>query len=222
MAGVVVLGSAGTAVAAVSAHGSAREAGRRSLERASVAIQDAVARNLDLLRGVDALAADGEVTRAEFEAFANDVQPASQFAAIAHEIVVPDAERAAFEASRGYPIRDKAGAGFQIAAARPEHVPVVDVWPVTDASRTVIGFDIASDPGRAEALARARESLAPSLSAAVGLASTDKPGVFAIHRTTDVRSAPVRGGGAAGWPTNTKRVRALGSSTTPSAMVPSR
>lgn len=181
MVGVVVLGSAGATAAAWSAHGSAREAARRSLERATVAIQDAVARNLDMLRGVDAMAADGEVTSAEFKAFADDVLPATEFEALAHEIIVPDAARAEFERTSGLPIRDKVGAGFVRSAVRTEYVPVVDVWPLTDASRTVLGFDVASDPGRAEALRRARTSRAPSLSAAIGLASSDAPGVFAIH-----------------------------------------
>ena len=181
MVGVVVLGSAGATAAAWSAHGTARDGARRSLERATVAIQDAVARNLDVLRGVDAMAADGEVTSAEFQAFADDVLPATRFDALAHEIIVPDTSRADFERGRGLPIRDKVGATFTRSAVRPEYVPVVDVWPLTDASRTVLGFDVASDPGRADALQRARTSLAPSLSAAIRLAGNDAPGVFAIH-----------------------------------------
>lgn len=50
-------------------------------------------------------------------------------------------------------------------------------------------------------------------------AASRAPGALSMRSTTEVRSAPVRAGGGAGGPTRTKRVRALGSSTTPSARV---
>ena len=52
-------------------------------------------------------------------------------------------------------------------------------------------------------------------------AASSAPGAFSIRNTTDVRSAPVRAGGGPGGPIRTKRVRALVSSTTPSASVAS-
>ncbi|COZ26231.1 Uncharacterised protein [Mycobacterium tuberculosis] len=48
-------------------------------------------------------------------------------------------------------------------------------------------------------------------------AATSAPGWLSMRSTADVRSAPVRAGGGPGRPTRTKRVRALDSSTTPSA-----
>ena len=48
-------------------------------------------------------------------------------------------------------------------------------------------------------------------------ADTSALGALLIRSTNDVRSAPVRAGGGPGGPTSTKRVRALASSTTPSA-----
>ena len=49
------------------------------------------------------------------------------------------------------------------------------------------------------------------------IAATSAPGTLSSRSTTDVRSAPVLGGGGPGGPTNTKRVLALGSSTTSEA-----
>src|SRR3954463_11290690 len=49
------------------------------------------------------------------------------------------------------------------------------------------------------------------------IAETSAPGTLSRRSTTDVRSAPVRGGGGPGGPTSKKRALALGSSTTSDA-----
>ena len=49
------------------------------------------------------------------------------------------------------------------------------------------------------------------------IADTSAPGTLSSLNTTEVRSAPVLGGGGPGGPTSTKRVLALGSSTTSEA-----
>src|SRR3954452_13919348 len=49
------------------------------------------------------------------------------------------------------------------------------------------------------------------------IAETSAPGTLSSRSTTDVRSAPVLGGGGPSGPTSTKRVLALGSSTTSDA-----
>ena len=48
-------------------------------------------------------------------------------------------------------------------------------------------------------------------------ADTSAPGTLSSRNTTEVRSAPVLGGGMPGGPTNTNRVLAFGSSTTSEA-----
>jgi hypothetical protein len=52
---------------------------------------------------------------------------------------------------------DRPSSGAGLAPPRPLHYPVLEVVPVTDANRGVLGFDIASDPIRREAAEAARD-----------------------------------------------------------------
>lgn len=104
---------------------------------------------------------DGTVDVEAFDAYGNGVVAATTLNALAYEAVVPEADRAAFEASVGRPIIDRPGPSASVAPARPVHYPVVRVVPMMDTTSAVLGFDLAGDPVRwaAAQLARDRGTL---------------------------------------------------------------
>ena len=116
---------------------------------------------------------DGTVGRAGFDAFADAVARATNVRAIGYEPIVDDADRAAFEARIGSPITESGPSGQLVpAATRPTYAPLLWTSPEVGSAATVIGFDVASDATRNEALEAARDSGETAFSAP-------------IHRQTD-------------------------------------
>jgi signal transduction histidine kinase len=125
--------------------------------------------------------ATGTLERTRFHAFA--AGPIARHQALrwmSWNALVPAEERAAFEAARraegmsGYQIRELAADGsVRPAGVRPSYVPVTYAEP-DDRHPGVAGFDVASDPGRREALERARTSGRVAATARVRL--LDEPG----------------------------------------------
>jgi hypothetical protein len=172
----------GTAIAAVSEQADARHRNREHATVAAAAISDNLAGVATALSGVNGLAVDGTVESDEFRAFATNVVAASALETLADVVVVPDAERAAFEAELGRPITERtAQGGFAPAARRDRYAAVVDVTPATDNSAALIGFDILSDPVRARAAGTATNIRGFVLSEPVPLAPSGRTGYFLIQ-----------------------------------------
>jgi GAF domain-containing protein/CHASE1-domain containing sensor protein len=111
------------------------------------------------LAGISAaVRADGTVDDLSFSAYVREALPASTLSALAYEPVVPEAERAAFEAAIGRPITDRSGSDITTAPDRPIHIPVKQVAPAGDEPSPLLGFDIAGDPVRLAAAERARDT----------------------------------------------------------------
>jgi serine phosphatase RsbU (regulator of sigma subunit)/CHASE1-domain containing sensor protein len=158
VASVVALGIAATLLAW---HRSDTDVDRRdamAARRATDLVEDLVGSTQAGLAGVAGVVQpDGSVDLRSFRAYGGGVVAATTLEALAYEPVVPAAGRAAFEASIGRPMIDRPSAGAARAPDRPLHYPVLEVVPVTDANRGVLGFDIASDPVRREAAEQARD-----------------------------------------------------------------
>jgi hypothetical protein len=179
---VVAVGAIGTAIAFANERARVAQRDRQAAVVAAAAISDRLARSTSLLAGVDALAADGGVTTTEFTAFATDVVRDGALQSLAWVVPVTDAERAAFEARTGRPIVERDPSGrFVVASRRPAYAVVVDVVPKTDLTRATLGFDIASDPVRADAATQAASGRRTVLSRPVRLAPSGRPGFFLIQ-----------------------------------------
>ena len=174
----------------------ARQAASNTNQSASNAASDSITRqlseSLQALNGLNGLSVDGAVSREEFAAFAADLLPGSSFVTLAREEIVDDADRDLFERRTGISIVDTDGAGgFVPAARRAQHVVVVDVYPNNENSRSIIGFDITSDPARTEAMVTSSTSGQPALSRPTKLADSAQPGLFVISAAQNSQGATV-------------------------------
>ena len=178
----MALGCATTAWAWNSERTAAKERDRHAVELASSSLSGLLQQTVAALRGADGLATDGVVSDVEFAAFAADVMRGSLFRALAYSIVVPDEDLTQFEQRTGIEVRDTDGAGgFVSGAHRVTHIVVEHVHPVNDTTAALPGFDIASDQGRADAATRAAQTGTPAIGEPIRLASSARPGVFAIQ-----------------------------------------
>jgi serine phosphatase RsbU (regulator of sigma subunit)/CHASE1-domain containing sensor protein len=152
-------------------------------EVAARALTQVAAQVVAQLRGANALVdANGVVARSSFRSFAEDVVGGAVFDSVAREVVVTANERSAFEAQNQGPIveRDTSGA-FVRAPAKERYLPVIDVWPVNELTRTLPGFDVSSDPVRAATITSANTTASPAISAPLRLAPSNAPGYFVVH-----------------------------------------
>ena len=168
---------------------------RLEAEGRSWVIRRTLAEQMLAMESVRALyAASVEVERHEFRAF---VQPilagVSEMETLAWAPREPAADRAAFEARMGLEF----GSGFRItqlapggelvpASGRAEYFPVVYVEPVAG-KEEAIGFDLASDETRREAIERARDTGEVSSTGRVSAPVGGEPAVMLM--------APVYAGG---------------------------
>jgi signal transduction histidine kinase len=123
----------------------------------------------------------------EFEIFAQRlVTHLDGVAALSWNPIVRDRERATFEASarragfEHYRIVERGeGGAVRTAARRPFYVPVQAIAPRVG-NEQVLGFDMASDPARVEAMDQARDTGRPVASSLVALAQGGQPGVLVV------------------------------------------
>lgn len=135
----------------------------------TLALNQSIARDVEVLQHIVSLFDSSErVMRDEFRLF-------TQRALAAHPGIqalewiprVPHAARGAHEAAAradgltGFSLREKGRAGGMVAAEiRDEYFPVYYVEPM-QGNAAAVGFDLASNPVRSEALKRARDNAAP-------------------------------------------------------------
>jgi len=179
---VLLISAFGVTIAVVTERQRAQQRDQEAVTIAAAAMSDQLARGTTALAGVNGLAADGVVTDDEFQRFASSVAAGSALTSMGREVLVPGADRAAFERAAGYPIIEPDGrGGFTPAGPRDRYVPVVDVEPATDANRATLGYDILSDPARARAADEAARIRSLVLSDPVRLAASGRTGFFAIQ-----------------------------------------
>jgi uncharacterized protein YigA (DUF484 family) len=179
---VLLVGAVGTGIAAMGERTRERQRDQQLATVALGAMSDNLAGVATSVSGVDGLAADGVVSGAEFDAFAEKVVEASALTTLANVVIVADRDRAEFEARSGRRITERDAQGrFVPAGRRDRHAVVVDVVPLSAANTVLLGFDILSDPARAAAAGAASRTKAFVLSSEVPLAPSGRPGFFVIQ-----------------------------------------
>lgn len=190
--GLLVAGLVATTLAIREAHDTTRERDDRLVDLVRSEVSARLEGSVASLRGSSGLAIDGQVTEQEFVAMAAEVVPRSAYSALAYSEIVRSDDVAAWEAATGITIKDTDGrGGFQPTSSRPEHLVVRYVYPTTDETSSVIGFDLASDPVRAEGAERSIAAGAPAFIGPIKLASSGSPGLFVIQAVRDERGTPI-------------------------------
>jgi len=178
---LVGLGALATLLSVREERQSAHLVDERAAGAATSRIREALSTTVGSLRGGDALAVDGIVDRAEFEAFATGVTSQSLFQALAFAEVVPQADRAGFTTRTGLTIQDTDGkGGFVAGTPRARSLVVAMVSPLNDSNRAVLGFDVASDPVRLAAAEMSERTGLPAMSDRISTATLAKPGVAVV------------------------------------------
>ncbi|GAA1744967.1 SpoIIE family protein phosphatase [Luedemannella helvata] len=176
---MLLVGGTGVYAAVMAEDARAVQRDRQAATVAAAALSDSLARTTTALSGVGGIASDGTVTPAEFRHFAADVIGASALTTLAHVVIVRDGERDAFEARVGRPIIERNAEGrFVPAGRRAQYAVVLDVEPVNDTTRPVLGFDTYSDAVRSAAAYEAATTRRFVLSAPTRLAPSGRPGYF--------------------------------------------
>jgi serine phosphatase RsbU (regulator of sigma subunit) len=136
--------------------------------------------------GANGLAVDGVVSEDEFARFASNVVTTSGLGALAYADLIDGEDRTAWERDVGVEVRDTDGAGgFLPAGDRAVHAVVRHVEPVTDESIAVIGFDLLSDPIRADGAAQADGDTQAVLVGPITLATGGSNGLFLVFAVRD-------------------------------------
>jgi CHASE1-domain containing sensor protein len=121
------------------------------------------------------------VSRQRWEQFAAEATDASGVPRLALEVVVNDRSRAAFEAFIGRPILEADATGALVPARqRDSYLPVLSVQPDNDENRALIGFDVASEPVRANAAYSSRDTGEVVISEPVLGQTTKLPTFFVV------------------------------------------
>lgn len=180
---LLVIGALAVALAAVRVREDAEERQREATELVKADIDATVNEVLASMTGSGTIVDDDEwnADPDRWELFAREATAESdadnQLSLVA---IVTDDQRAAFEASIG-PIVELSPEGELVrAATRPSYLPVRAVASEGGASRRPIGFDIASDPVRADAAVRARDSGVSQVSAPVVSLVTGSPTLLVV------------------------------------------
>jgi len=152
------------------------------LERVTTEASADLRRNLDrhteVLQGVKGLVVASErLTASEFSTYTRSaLERFPDLQALSWNPVVPGDELDSFERTQrlqpgfgDFTVTERdADGNLQPASARPEHVVVGYIEPL-ESNRAALGFDIASNPARVEAITRARDTGRPSATAPIDL-----------------------------------------------------
>jgi GAF domain-containing protein/CHASE1-domain containing sensor protein len=135
---------------------------------------------LAAISGVSGLPDDsGEVDAGSFAAYAREAVNESPFTTLAYAPAVPAAERAEFEAAIGRPVTDAPGG--PPAGRRDEYVPVRLVVPPSEATESLIGYDVAHDPVRRRAVESARDLGVTVITETIASQPDGEAAVFVVH-----------------------------------------
>jgi serine phosphatase RsbU (regulator of sigma subunit)/CHASE1-domain containing sensor protein len=180
---LLVIGAVAVVLAAVREREDADEREREATELVKADVGATVNEVLASMTGSATIVADDEweVDLDRWELFAMDATAGSsadnQLSLVA---VVTDDRRAEFEAAYGTILELSPDGELVRAADRPGYLPVRDVASEGAVSRRPIGFDIASEPSRAEAAVRARDSGTTQVSAPIVSLVTGTPTLLVV------------------------------------------
>ncbi len=174
---------AATAVASVLAYrterDSAREADQARARQAALATRQNLTNLVAGLRGASAIVSDnGEIQADRFQDFAREVLRTTPFGRLSWSTHVPASERAAFEERIGAPISSFGPGGFVPIPNDVDRtfLPVTLVHPDNPSRRAGLGFDLLSDPKRAESTRSALRAGTARLSQPLDLTRPTEPG----------------------------------------------
>ena len=189
MLGLVVLSviaATATAFTTATVLSNERVADRASARTAADRFETSLTAATSSVAGVNALAVDGRVDADEFEAFATEVAASSGISALAFFELVDDADRALWEASTGIAMKDTDGrGGFVPAKTRDGHVVIRYAAPVNDTTRSVLGFDLMSDPVRSQGIDAAGSADGAQLVGPIATVTGARPGLFMTSAVRD-------------------------------------
>jgi diguanylate cyclase (GGDEF)-like protein len=167
---------------------------QRQRQLASLAVADltrTVSLQTEVLRGIEGFVVGSEdVTAEEFRLYtASAIARYPTISALSYNPYVRAAELDAFVAAQraqpgraGFAVTERDADGTMVAAgARPVYVPVQYIEPLAANSRA-LGYDIYSDPVRAAAIERARDTGEASATAPIELVQADatQPGALVL------------------------------------------
>lgn len=184
--GAASVGLLATAVSAERAAAQARTQDDEAAAGAAAALREELTSTRSSFAGVDALAVDGTVSADEFTAFGTDVVRVSGLEAVAFSQPVAEADRVAWEAQTGLPLRQSDGAGgLRPADPRAEHVVVLFTVPATESTTALRGLDLLGDATRASGVTGAGGADSTIMVAPIRLASSGRPGLFVVRAVRD-------------------------------------
>jgi CHASE1-domain containing sensor protein/GAF domain-containing protein len=182
-----------TAAAALLAYESerdeAREADEARARQIALAAQQEVTGLVGSLRGADALvSAGGDVDPGRFDEFASEVLRGTPFSGLALSVPVAPEDREEFEEELGRPIAalDSEG-GLEPVRASADRLflPIALVHPDDpQRRRQLLGFDLFSDPVRAQVTRDAIDAREPRISRPIELADPERPGAVVFDPIT--------------------------------------
>lgn len=150
--------------------------------RATIDIRATTRQIVASLSGVAALVRDdGRIDQQTFDAFATGTLAHTPLSALGYERVVPESERMAFEAEIGRPIHRGATTGYSPSAPADQYFAVRFVSPLSATTRSLIGYDIRSEPVRAAAALAARDTGMLQLTRPVRSQTTNVVSVFIVQ-----------------------------------------
>jgi sensor domain CHASE-containing protein len=190
--GLLVAGLVATVLAIHAEQTTTRERDDRLVDLVRSEVSARLQGSVSSLRGTSSLAVDGSVSEQEFVEMAREVVPESVYTALAYSEIVTDDDVPRWEAATGIDIKDFDGnGGFVATASRPQHVVVRYVYPESPDSTALIGFDLSSDPARADGAARTAAEAAPAFIGPVKLASSGDAGLFVISAVRGPDDTPI-------------------------------
>lgn len=147
------------------------------------------------LRGGSAIVSrDGRVGKVQFRNFARSVLQSTPFLGLAWAPLVGTNGRAEFEATFGRRIKRIGEAGEVVpleADSDRQYLPLALTYPTTRSRLRTLGFDLLSDPARAETIRKAIRVGEPQLTPPLELAQTGEPGAV-MYAPVMVRTEGVR------------------------------
>ena len=189
---LTVVAAVATVLTATDARSSARDDDRAAARIAADRFETSLTAATSSVAGVDALAVDGAVGADEFEVFAVDVVAAAGIPALAFFEVVGEADRPSWERSTGLTMQDTDGrGGFVPAGTRDVHVVMRYAAPVNDTTRSVLGFDLMSDPVRAEGIDLAGSAEGAQFVGPIATVTGARPGLFMTAAVLDGTGAVI-------------------------------
>ena len=149
--------------------------------RATRALQSVSGNVVSSFAGASAIvAADGTIGEQTFDRFASGVVDTTFLPVLAYVEPVSDRDRATFERAIGGSVTASTAHGLEVSKNHDQYLAVRFVYPVTDTSSKVVGFDIDSDPQRAAAVTAAEALGSTVFSAPIASQPSGQKAVFAI------------------------------------------